>query len=43
MDPLGLLNPGKIDLATGETAALKTSLATSGWHAENDAGAPARV
>jgi FAD/FMN-containing dehydrogenase len=34
MDPLGLLNPGKIDLAADETQALKTGLATSGWHVE---------
>jgi FAD/FMN-containing dehydrogenase len=34
MDPHGLLNPGKIDLAAGESEALKTGLATSGWHVE---------
>ncbi|MCA3260471.1 MAG: FAD-binding oxidoreductase [Telmatospirillum sp.] len=34
MDPHGLLNPGKIDLAADETDALKTGLATSGWHVE---------
>jgi FAD/FMN-containing dehydrogenase len=34
MDPHGLLNPGKIDLAADESDALKTGLATSGWHLE---------
>ena len=43
MDPHGLLNPGKIDLTTGESAALKTSLGTSGWHADRRADPSARV
>ncbi len=45
MDPHGLLNPGKIDLAADETDALKTGLATSGWHVEERRldSAPARA